>query len=285
MRGASSAKVMEIIMDDLAKATGESEAQVHEHFNMLGGTSAGGLIAIMLGRLRVAPSSLLHMFSSLSGRLFRSKCKLVRTFFTGSIYSGRVAEREFRKIVSEYASEGGGAPLFNAANDGCDVVVTAVDTEDAVGAPILFTTYDDTPHTIVDAARATSAAPSFFPACELKTGQVAVDGGVGNNNPTERVLTEARKRYGSNVKFDLFLSIGTGSAKKVTMKKCTGFISLLSLSHTLASIVTDSEAVHERVTTRFTDSDMGTYLRINVPGIGDVRLDDYKSIPALIRTT
>lgn len=70
-----------------------------------------------------------------------------------------------------------------------------------------------------DVARATSAAPTYFPSAEIKNinrtkSYSLVDGGVGQNNPSKIVLEDIKKEAlnsGDENNFFL-LSLGTGEA-------------------------------------------------------------------------
>ncbi|KAL5523962.1 hypothetical protein ACEPAG_8135 [Sanghuangporus baumii] len=287
VRGAASAKIIDIIMNDLSHATG-TEVHPADYFNMFGGTSTGGLIAIMLGRLRLGTKNLLDTYCDLSSRLFKSRSNIVRSLFRGTKYSGKLAEKLFTEIVANIL-EGADATLKSTEFGAPDVFVTAVDAENASGDPIVLRSYDvgsenETPsaHRIVDAARATTAAPAYFSAKTLENGKVAIDGGLSVNNPTDILISEARRKYGRGVRFGLLLSIGTGEKSPTALPACSSAASLLSFTKALGHIVTDSERTHLRVEERFRESDLGTYLRINVPAIGDVRLDDYKAIPDIV---
>ena len=278
-------------MDDLSKATG-TDVHPADYFDMFGGTSTGGLIAIMLGRLRVGTKRLLDTYFDLSTRLFRSKAKTLRSIFKGAKYSGKLAEKLFTEIVAGNSAEGADAVLRTTEFGAPDVFVTAVDADNASGDPVVLRSYDvynegEEPfaHRIVDAACATTAAPAYFPPKTLGNGKVAIDGGLSVNNPTDVLISEARRRHGRGVRFGLLLSIGTGEKSPTSLPACSSAASLLSFTKALGQIVTDSERTNLRVEERFRDSDLGTYLRINVPGIGDVHLDDYKSIPAIVDAT
>lgn len=66
---------------------------------------------------------------------------------------------------------------------------------------------------IWEAARATSAAPTYFPRIEigpLNRKQAFIDAGVGCNNPTNEVIQECELIYGSDAKVACIVSIGTG---------------------------------------------------------------------------
>lgn len=120
---------------------------------------------------------------------------------------------------------------------------------------------------------------------KLNTGKVVVDGGFGHNNPTKVVIEEARRIYGDGVRFPLLLSIGTGLKQKVTLKNFRGISSVWSLIRTLADRTTATNPIHEEVTAMFKKTDLGTYLRIDIPGIGHFALDDFEAIPEFISIT
>ncbi len=71
-----------------------------------------------------------------------------------------------------------------------------------------------------DVARATSAAPTYFPSAEIKNlngnkKYSLIDGGVGQNNPSKLVIEDIKKEAlnsGNEKKF-LLVSLGTGLLK------------------------------------------------------------------------
>jgi patatin-like phospholipase/acyl hydrolase len=92
----------------------------------------------------------------------------------------------------------------------------------ADGPPTLFRSYQCTGYnadkcTIWEAARATSAAPTFFKPIKIEIptpGGTFVDGGLTHNNPAELALLEAQRIW-STVKRFCLVSIGTGRLKSV----------------------------------------------------------------------
>lgn len=87
--------------------------------------------------------------------------------------------------------------------------------------PSLFRTYGLSKYTstttenakILEAARATTAAPPFFASIEIGAlGSTFADGALRNNNPIQALKIEARKIWPSeqDFPFGVLVSIGTG---------------------------------------------------------------------------
>src|SRR5260370_41600024 len=92
--------------------------------------------------------------------------------------------------------------------------------------PALFRTYQS--HEvhpdckIWQAARATSAAPTFFKRVEIGMGQPFIDGGLGHNNPSSLVLEEAKRLFDAR-QIGCLVSIGTGQGEIISIKR-TGML-------------------------------------------------------------
>jgi Patatin-like phospholipase len=69
--------------------------------------------------------------------------------------------------------------------------------------------------TIVEAARATSAAPTFFDPVRINNGATLRDGGMLNNNPIEELVNEVTtRREFRDKEISCIVSIGTGMLKQ-----------------------------------------------------------------------
>jgi hypothetical protein len=68
---------------------------------------------------------------------------------------------------------------------------------------------------IWEAARATSAEPTFFKPINIGKEQLFVDGGLGCNNPSLMVHDEAKALFGKARQIGCFVSIGAGQAGSV----------------------------------------------------------------------
>lgn len=136
------------------------------------------------------------------------------------------------------------------------------------------------PPKIVEAALATSAAPTLFD--EIKIDNIIhLDGGLGANNPVKQVALEAcdiwfkeRGEIDLQANVKCFLSIGTGhpGITRVRTEKVFSF-----LTETLVKMATDTE----KTAIEFEDSwraplDNRRYFRFNVQhGLQDVGLEEY----------
>jgi len=226
IRGLISALVVADLERRICERAGE-QARICDYVNLFAGTSTGGLIALALtapdpadpDRPRVSAAELAAFYVQDGPRIFRrSLLQKLRTAwgYAGPKYSlGPLAESVRRRL--------GDVMLADALRE---VVVTSYDMTNRepyffkrwrAREPAAGTEARNPP--IVDAAMATAAAPTYFPAHELG-GRALVDGGVFANNPSVAAIVEALKRgaAGSRPGTDtrvgtddlLVVSIGTG---------------------------------------------------------------------------
>jgi len=145
---------------------------------------------------------------------------------------------------------------------------------------------------IVQACRATSAAPTYFPRAKIDMqidGETVtrefIDGGTGTNNPTHRAWKEVESqiRLGGQrqCRCPLIVSIGTGKPKT---SKLTSMLPSKLLPRIIRRSITDTEATHRLMQGEVIDPDhpnraidAGHYFRFNVRGLEDVGLDDLET--------
>jgi len=138
--------------------------------------------------------------------------------------------------------------------------------------------------TIVEAARATSAAPTFFKGIAIgdeNLKEIYVDGGLRLNNPVKYVISEAESAF-PNREISCLLSLGTGVPEVIGLEKPDSFQKMVpsKLINVLKGIATDCEAASEDVARDFQDK--GTYFRLNVDaGLENITLAEWTSLPAV----
>jgi hypothetical protein len=150
--------------------------------------------------------------------------------------------------------------------------------------PVLFRTYQShEPHSnckIWEAARATSAAPTFFEQIEIGRKQPFIDGGLGCNNPSQLVLNEAKALFGAARHIGCLVSIGTGQAEVIGIKK-PGLLQQIiptDVIDALRAITTDCEATNEEMLGRFANLP-NTYFRLNVDqGMQGIELSNWEKL-------
>lgn len=131
---------------------------------------------------------------------------------------------------------------------------------------------------IIEAARATSAATTFFDPVQIGSRRFA-DGALRANNPVEQVEDEATDLW-CNDTGDLkplvkcFISIGTGNPGKHPIKDN----GIKFLSSTLVELATETEETEKRFMAKWRQHyKTKRYFRFNVDqGLQDVQLAEYK---------
>lgn len=170
-----------------------------DYFDMICGTSTGGLIALALTSL-ISAENICNFYEQ-KGELIFPKHKVRRIPFIGKIDEGFLKQIAFggkfsNKGLKESLNEIFGEKLMGEANNLLCIPSYSV-TE---AKPKVFK-YDhkegslsrDNHAKMVDIALATSAAPTYFPMAELAyyNNEQFIDGGVWANNPTLVGLLEA----------------------------------------------------------------------------------------------
>ena len=155
------------------------------------------------------------------------------------------------------------------------------------GTPSLFRTYRAPKNqsfncTIWEAARATTATPTFFKQIVIGTlgsSQPYVDGGLGCNNPVMQVLEEAILMFPSRY-LSCIISIGTGQAQTIQIPPSTWLQQMLPFDVVTAmqGIATDCERNAQDMMRRFQNT-QNFYFRFNVEqGLQEVRLDQWERL-------
>ncbi|KAJ7032996.1 acyl transferase/acyl hydrolase/lysophospholipase [Mycena alexandri] len=251
-----------------------------DHFDLIGGTSTGGIIALMLGRLRMDVDTAIMCYDHLAKEVFSE----VKRGLGDRKFKASKLEEVIKCTVAEMTGDSE-TPLLEHGEDFCRTFVCARNAQNMnANIPVLFRTYDShETHTgckIWEAARATSAAPTFFKRIEIGRGQQHfIDGGLGSNNPSKVVLDEAKKVF-PNRQIGCIVSIGTGQVGTISIDR-PGFLQHLiptDVIEALQGIATDCEAKHEEMLALF-DNSPNTYFRLNVDqGMQNIKLSEWEKL-------
>ncbi|OBT93612.2 hypothetical protein VE01_08085 [Pseudogymnoascus verrucosus] len=296
VRGLSTLYILKSIMDRLnherKKTANLPPVKPCELFDLIGGTSTGGLIAIMLGRLEMDVDECITAYSNLAAAIFSEKISQVPVNIKGKIkprFDSAKLESAIRKAVAQSGvSE---TDLFNDGTErGCRTFVCTADRDTKDIVRLRSYSLIDEPNihaTICQAALATSAATTFFDPVSIGDRAFA-DGGLGANNPVDEVEGEASNIWCSETG-DLkplvkcFISIGTGNPGKTAFED--GIFKFLG--QTVVDIATETENTEKKFIARWAKHfDESRYFRFNVDqGLQTIGLDEYKKKGAIESAT
>jgi uncharacterized protein len=198
---------------------------ISDYFDMICGTSTGGIIALALS-LKIPAKEICDFYESKGPKILPSSHKInffgkkiSRRFLKQLVFNGKYSDKPLKHALEEVFKE---KIVGDSNNLLCIPSYTITEAR-----PFVFK-YDhpegtldrDNKAKMVDVALATSAAPTFFPLAEIPyyNNKQFCDGGVWANNPTLVGLLEA---------LDIF--VGEGENKRGEDKKYKS-IKILSLS-------------------------------------------------------
>ncbi|KAI4265159.1 MAG: hypothetical protein L6R35_007180, partial [Caloplaca aegaea] len=243
------------------------------------------LIALLLGRLQMTTQDALRTYNKLAGSVF---CKANRksSFKDGSFKATKL-EKEVQVLV---ATKELGESMLRESDDAglAKTFVCAIPAAD-MAHPRLFRSYRvrenaGTNCKIWEAARATTAAPTFFKRITILDDGGAqenfLDGGLRFNNPARLVLEEAMKSFGGASKLGCLVSIGTGHAGTIGLSQPDAFQKILptEMVGVLKRIATNCEETAHELAGRFRQSP-DRYFRYSVShGVGSISLEEWKKM-------
>jgi patatin-like phospholipase/acyl hydrolase len=221
LRGIVPAQVLVALEDKLQRLTGSQDARLCDFFDLIAGTSTGGILACLLlcpeggtSRPRYAARETVELYLNHGADIFNLSIyqRLVSISGLGDEkYSADGLERVLRNYFGEVWLSDLLRPCLITGYDIRRRRATFFTQHDARKSPArdFF---------VRDVARATTAAPTFFEAALIRSrtdvGYPIIDGGVFANNPTLCAYAEARKLYGYKAAQMVILSLGTGAVRK-----------------------------------------------------------------------
>ncbi len=195
LRGMFTAAVLALLEEDHG-------IRVVDHFDLIAGTSTGGIIALGLG-LGMSPRQILEFYTEHGSRIFRDRSGLRGAHqWLRSKYSARPLRHALTEVF--------GDRLFGDSTKRLVIPSYDLGASDIhlFRTPHLEELRRDWRERAVDVALSTAAAPTYFPAMPLR-GTRLIDGGVFANNPMMVALTEAVGPLGINISNVKAFSVGT----------------------------------------------------------------------------
>ncbi|MEG3971754.1 patatin-like phospholipase family protein [Microcoleus sp. T2B6] len=276
IRGILPLKVLEYIEEHTGK-------QIHELFHVIGGTSTGGIIALGLNS-KIPGNETIYKAQELL-KFYTTQEDVKRIFKHKGIWQPGNEEdidkdsttEETRKADELLGRPGRIEPFYESHSIekflqekfGSDTKMSELQPKPDVSVfsydiqndgPYYFNSkkasknpQDD--YYVWQAARATSAAPTFFPAAKFSSEpnlSLFVDGGVYINNPALALLIQAKDLYPDEQNF-LLVSLGTGNLKvsRPQLENAGAYGWLLNITHpgALLEVMMNgvSEATHHQL--------------------------------------
>ncbi|KAL5627887.1 hypothetical protein BROUX41_002635 [Berkeleyomyces rouxiae] len=290
VRSLSSLLVLERIMEDLGKAKGlDKPPKPCEYFDLIGGTSTGGLIAIMLGRLGMSVHDCIQAFGNLMRDAFVSKRNILTKSPLGGS-SGTKLESALKQMIRNHCihpacvkdrREKRPTAFICPHEDmsfrdksSTKTVVLGIATDKIGILPTLFKTYSTSTDfeqcTIWQVAQAISTDPDIFKPIRIGRDSLEfIDATFGYNNPCEVLIREAQDHFQEQERMEI-LSIGTGATEAIRLGDTKR-----SVKKALMKLASSSRKVELSLYRRFGDD--GRYHRFNVDrGLDGIGLFDWE---------
>ena len=240
VRGLASAT----FLSELDKSTNK---KLSESFDLIVGTSTGGIIALAISILDLEGDDLVKIYSKENLKKIFSP---LRYRFLGSKYAGKIKRKTFEEYFKADTLSSAKTPL----------IITAFDLERR--RVKMFKSWKEGYLPARRVAAATSAAPTYFPAESIE-GQWYLDGAVSTNNPVLIAHAESKALW-PNEEIKI-LSVGTGyNERRLDGRKARKWGSISWLNAGIIQILMESNIEHVIAQSLFNDN----YLRVDSSLVG-----------------
>lgn len=252
IRGIIPAIILNYIEEGLQKRTGDPNVTLADYFDMIAGTSTGGMLTCFYllppyeGQglhSRYRAKEAIDIYINKGKDIFKRK-----KFCFFGLFSEQYPSTGLERILTEKMED----ITLDQTRKHC--LVTAYDITERKA--VLFTTpaakkYDQRNYYMRDVARATSAAPTYFKLATVRSmgGAMSylIDGAMFAGNPTMCAWVEARKTDFGDINNpginDLYIvSLGTGKEKKKYNYKKAGKWGLIGWARPVVDVLLSSSA-------------------------------------------
>lgn len=216
VRGAIPARILVELERRLQVRTGNEDARIADFFDMIAGTSTGGLLSCLMlfpesnGRPRYSAEEALEVFVNYSSEIF-SIPMFHRLLTAGGMREEKYPDSGLLRVLERCFGDKFLSDLLKPC------LLTAYDIRRRQA--MLFTQLDAAKRPakdfrLVDVCRATTAAPTYFELAYIRSrtdvSYPLIDGAVFANNPTLCAYAEARRQFNVRAANMAILSLGTG---------------------------------------------------------------------------
>lgn len=231
IRGILSGTILTYLEEQIKRKTGNRKASIGEYFDLLAGTSTGGILCLIYicpdnnGKYMFSAKQALDIYLDRGDDIFDvSLRKIIESL--GGVSDEKYNARALEQALISYLGE----KRLSEVLKPCLITSYDIRNRKAHFFTSLSASSEIYDYYLRDVARATSSAPTYFEPVRIKsiyvTPKTLVDGGVFANNPVLCAYAEARNIKFSSVLQDpekpdkpgakdmLIVSVGTGEVKE-----------------------------------------------------------------------
>ena len=257
-----------VILTEIQKRLG---LDLFKIFDLIAGTSTGGIIALGIGTKcknngPYSPSELVDLYVQNGPEIFKKNFLTPERQVVLPKYSPDALEAALAQFFQNAEFQSALTPLLISSYDLQGQLPFFFKSHKIAGDPA----YN---WKLTAIARATSAAPTFFPPLHLTRGDkdyALVDGGVFVNNPSMAAYAEARSLYPDATRF-IVVSVGTGDRQDQITYASAKDWGLLGWAKQIVPVFMDS--VSEAVDYELNALPGCTYHRLQVPHLQEASSD------------
>lgn len=210
----------------LDKLEREIGGPIGKYFDMVAGTSTGGILAAAVSSGMPA-NQIIKLYMEKGGDIFPSAASRRWDRFSRVLLQGVSAPKYSDAGLERELKRAFGDATFGSLH----IKPTLITTYNTISREAMVFKNNKAEHKSIPVwkiAKATSSAPTYFPATAINIGGVVhslIDGGVVANNPSACALAEAVKvlkdgKVANPLNKILFVSMGTGqSTRPITLKE------------------------------------------------------------------
>lgn len=275
------------ILMEIEKQTGKT---VPELFDYVTGTSTGGILALCLtkpgpdGKPALTASHILEMYREHGQHIFSSSF-WHKVASLGNLNGPKYTASGIESVLQQYL---GDATLPQALSR---VLIPTFSIDQR--QPVFFKSWnlddsaaDDVP--MWQVARATSAAPTYFPPFQMDVAgspRTLIDGGVVANTPAMCMYADAQRSEPAGTQFRV-LSLGTGTGTgTIDPKKAAGWGGLGWVSPLLDILLDGSAVTTDYELRHILDQAGHEYMRVQIMMAGaGTAMDDVSTIDSLVKS-
>lgn len=277
--GLSPLLILERLMTELAIHTGDDEARPCDYFDLIVGSGTGGLIAVMLGRLKMSITEAIKEYTQLSRSFFVPKPGPSVLGWSGTPeylqFDAKKYESELQAFINRAIPHEHPHPNLaqhpEIADQCCGrTLILASRADYADTTPRLFRSYevhnaraDEVP--IWKIVRATTATPSIFPPMAIEREHVLyVDPSYsGYSNPSQIGYDEVKAVWPDR-RVALLLSLGCGVRSAISLSGGEK-----EIAESCMRLAKSSSTIVEAMEARFQHEHPRVFFRFSAPSMPD----------------